>query len=261
MSNMNTAYQVFHLPELMVLILLWLPSNTIHIEITSLRTIHTAQTASRTWHELIQHSTALRQKLYLPTPIDISESKVWETQTPFPPAQPNPWIPHLLLNQRSWGSAWPFESTYTRELYEGSSPLKPKFWTFLLELRREVYLRLPVHGEWRRQLATIPPFTDFWYTRSFYELGSGRAPFVTHIDYDSKKPKAEQKYRVHRPHGVTLGDLVDAFCELFERHLPAKFVLIESLRRGVPIELAHDRPTTKMYMPGLSAERSLQWQY
>lgn len=260
-NKMNAAYQVFHLPELMELILLWLPSDTIHTEIRSMRTIHTARTASRTWHELIQHSTLLRQKLYLPTPIDVAESEVWTTETPFPPAQPNPWIPHILLHQRSWGSAWPFESTYTRELYEGSGPSKPKFWTFSLEIRREQYNRLPAPGEWRKQLATTPPFTDFWYTRSFYELGSGRAPFVTHIDYNGKKPKSEQKYRVHRPNGVTLGDLVDAFRELFERHLPAKFVMVESLRCGVPLDLAKDRPTTKLYMPGLSAERSLQWQH
>lgn len=108
---------------------------------------------------------------------------------------------------------------------------------------------------------TSPPFTDFFFTRSFYELGSGRAPFVTHLDYNAKKPKSEQKYRGHCPNGVTLGDLVDAFYELFEKHSSAKFVMVESVRCVDHIKLADDRPTTKMYMPGLSAERSLAWQY
>lgn len=265
-SIMNAVTQVFNLPELMELILLSLPSDTTHSEIKTMRTIHISQTASRTWHELIYISTPLRQRLYLPTPADASESRSWMEKSPFPPAQPNPWIPHLLLNQRSWGSAWPFETIYTASLYEGLGPSKPKFWTFSLEISRTQFSRLPQSGEWRRQLVTSPPFTDFWYTRSFYELGSGRAPFVTHLDYNAKKPKQEQKYRVHRPGGVTLGDLVDAYTELFEKHSPAKFVMVESLRcieslESTRINLADDRPTSKMYMPGLSAERSQAWQH
>ncbi|KAF2478738.1 hypothetical protein BDY17DRAFT_328259 [Neohortaea acidophila] len=258
---MNAASQVFHIPELLELILLSLPDDTIHTETRSMRTIHTAQTTSRTWHELLFHSTPLRHKLYLPTPLAIPESHAWLEQSAFPPAQPCPWIPQLLLNQRSWGSAWPFESTYSRSLYEGPKPSKPKHWTFSLELSKAQFGRLPKSGEWRSHLATNPPFTDFWYTRSFYELGSGRAPFVTHLDYNAKVPKSEQKYVVHRPGGVTLGDLVDAYTHLFETHPAAKFILIESLRI-LPIDevkLEEDRPTTKMYMPGSSAERSLDW--
>ena len=198
------------------------------------------------------------------------------------------------LNQRSWGSAWPFETIYT-SLYEGTGPSRPKFWTFSLELSRAQYSRLPPAGAWRDLLATSPPFTDFWYTRAFYELGSGRAPFVTHIDYNAKMPKSKQKYRVHCADGVTLGDIVDAFGHLFEKHSAAKFVMVESVRCAAKevkdeqpmtklhlpgssaemameerllwadpkvygVEDADDRPTTKMYLPGSSAERAHGWQ-
>ena len=258
---MNAATQVFNIPELLEMILLSLPSDTIHSEIRTIRTIHTAQSASKTWHRLVQTSTPLRQKLYLPTPLDMVESKTWSQKTAFPPAEPNPWIPHLLLNQRSWGSAWPFETIYTATLYSDFGPSKPRLWTFSLELSRAQYSRLPLPGAWRQQLVTSPPFADFWYTRSFYELGSGRAPFVTHLDYDAQKPKSQQKYLVHRNTGVTLGDMVDAFAELFERHTTARFVMIESVRSLASEErLADDRPTTKTFMPGLSPEREYGWE-
>ena len=278
----------------MELILLSLPFNTIHTEIASMRTIHTSQTTSRTWHLLIQESTPLRQKLYLPTGLDRSESQTWLQRTAFSPAEPTPWIPHLILNQRSWSSAWPFETNYTASLQEGLGPSRPKFWTFALELSRAQYARLPAPGAWRGLLATSPPFTDFWYTRAFYELGSGRAPFVTHIDYNAKRSKSEQKYSVHCPDGVTLGDLVDAYSHLFEKHPAAKFVMVESVRatagssieppttkprplgsnaglvmderllwtdpKMYGVEEAEDRPTTKTYLPGSSAERAHGWQ-
>ena len=261
---MNAASQVFNIPELMELILLCLPCDTTHSSIASMRTIHVSQAASRTWYLLLRESTPLRQRLYLPTALDKTESKDWLTKTAYPPAEPNPWIPHLILNQRSWGSAWPFETIYTTSLYEsGLNPSKPKFWTFCLELSRAQYSRLPPPGAWRQQLATSPPFTNFWYTRAFYELGSGRAPFVTHIDYNPKVPKSEQKYRGHCPEGVTLGDIVDAMTELFEKHSAAKFVMVESVR-FVPKEYATDEgPQTKSYLPGSSAEfameESLRW--
>lgn len=254
-SKMNAASQVFHIPELLELILLALPYHTIHTEISSMRTIHTSQLASRTWHDLIQNSTPLGQRLYLPTPLDASESQRWNERSAFPPSAPNPWIPHILLNQRSWGNAWPFgDSNYTQTLYEGSTgPTKPKFWTFHLEFSRKHYERLPTAGAWRQQLASSPPFTDFWYTRCFYELGSGRAPFVTHLDYNPKKPKSQQKHVVHRAAGVTLGDLVDAYTHLFQLHSTAKWVMIESSRSESDgeVKLADDRPITKTYMPGL----------
>ena len=168
--------------------------------------------------------------------------------------------PHILLNQRSWGSAWPFETAYTAALYEGINPSRPKFWTFSLELSRAQYSRLPPAGPWRELLATSPPFTDFWYTRCFYELGSGRAPFVTHIDYNPKVPKSQQKYRVHCPSGVTLGHLIDAICHLFQMHSAAKFVMVESLRCVPDQSTAEDGPTTKSYLPGSSAEFALEEQ-
>lgn len=256
---MNAATKVFNIPELLELILQSLPCNTTHSEIASMRTMHISRTTSRTWHSLLHTSPTIRHRLYLSTALDRDDSTAWLSKTPFPPAEPNPWIPHILLNQRSWGSAWPFENIYTAAMYEGISPSKPKFWTFSLELSRAQYSRLPPAGAWRDLLATSPPFTDFWYTRCFYELGSGRAPFVTHIDYNPKVPKSRQKYRVHCPEGVTLGDLVDAFCHLFEMHSAAKFVMVESVR-CVSQQTVEDGPTTKSYLPGSSAEFALEEQ-
>ena len=256
---MSAATKVFNIPELLELILLSLPCDTTHSEIASMRTMHVSRTTSKTWHFLLQNSPTLRHRLYLPTTLDINDSLAWLSKSPFPPAEPNPWIPHQLLNQRSWGSAYPFENTYAT-LYEGISPSKPKFWNFSLELSRAQYSRLPQGGAWRELLATSPPFTDFWYTRSFYELGSGRAPFVTHIDYNAKLPKSQQKYRVHCLEGVTLGDIVDAFAHLFEMHSAAKFVMVESLRCGSAQILVEGEPTTKNYLPGSSAEFALEEQ-
>lgn len=255
----NSATRVFNIPELLELVLLSLPCETTHTEIVSMRTIHTSRTTTRTWHSLLEHSPLLRHRLYLSTALDKDESKAWLEKSAFPPAGPNPWIPHLLLNQRSWGSAWPFETIYTATLYEGLNPSRPKLWTFSLELSRMQYSRLPSAGAWRELLATSPPFTDFWYTRCFYELGSGRAPFVTHIDYNSKVPKSQQKHRKQCPDGVTLGDLVDAMTHLFEQHSTAKFVMIESVRCDSNSALTDERPTTKSYMPGLSSERVHAW--
>lgn len=158
---MNLATQVFNIPELMELILLSLPdTNSIHDEIKTLRTIHLSQATCRTWHYLVRESTALKQMLYLSTPLEIIQSDVWKEKTAFPPARPNPWIPHLLLNQRSWGSSWPFETIYAMSLNDNPGPSKPKLWTFYLEISRAQYSRLPPSGEWRKQLATSPPFTD-----------------------------------------------------------------------------------------------------
>jgi hypothetical protein len=255
----NAATQVFHIPELLELILLSLPQETIYTTITTLRTIHLAQTTTLTWHLLIKNSTPLRQALYLPFPSSIANSDPWATPSPFPPAEPNPWIPHLLLNQRSWGSAWPFES-FAASSIRGMAPTRPRLWTFSLELSRAQYERLPRPGSWRDLLVTSPPFKDFWYTRAFYELGSGRAPFVTHADYDPKLPKTRQRYRVHCPNGVTLGHLVDAFGELFTKHSWAKFVMVESLRCGDGEgEGEEEGPRTKLYYPGMSAEKIHEW--
>lgn len=256
---MNAATRVFNIPELMELILLALPFDTSHTELSSMRTMHISRTTSRTWHLLLQNSPTVRHRLYLSTALDKDESQVWFEKTAFPPAEPNIWIPQLLLNQRSWGSAWPFETMLTRILYEDLSPSEPRHWTFSLELSRAQYSRLPPSAAWRDFLATSPPFSDFWYTRSFYELGSGRAPFVTHIDYNAKFPKSQQKYRVHCPNGVTLGHLVDALCHLFEMHSAAKFVMVESVRCGPHDATVDDRPTTKSWMPGMSAERAQEW--
>ena len=80
---------------------------------------------------------------------------------------------------------------------------------------------------------TSPPFADFWYTRSSWELGSGRAPFVTHWDFDPKLPKDQQQYRVHCKDGVTLGMIADAFGELFGKCSEARYVMVESLRSDI----------------------------
>jgi hypothetical protein len=260
-TNINAATQVFNIPELVELILMALPCDTTHVQLSSMRTIFVARSTSSTWDRLLYSSTLLRQRLYLPTCLDRDCAAIWAEKTAFPPAEPNPWIPFILLNQRSWGSAWPFE-TYTAALFEGLSPSKPKFWTFSLELSRAQYARLPPAGAWRELLCTKPPFTDFWYTRAFYELGSGRAPFVTHIDYNAKVPKTEQKYRVHCPEGVKLGDIVDAFSHLFGQHPAATFVMIESLRPQTAggAMTVDERPLTRLHYPGSSAEKVHGWQ-
>lgn len=257
---MNSVTEVFNIPELLELILLSLPHDNVHQEISSIRTILFAQTTCRTWHKLIQNSTPIRKRLYLHTPADTSESKTWQDKHPFPPAQPNPWIPHLLLNSRSWGSAYPFDSVYD-SLFD-LHPSQPRHWTFSFEISRAQYERLPHSGQWRSMLAASPPFTDCWYTRCFYELGSGRAPFVTHLDYDPSLPKCEQRYRVHSDQGVTLGQICDSVTELFEGDRGARFVMVESTRvqKVNDVDLSEDRPLTKAYVPGSSAEKAHGWQ-
>lgn len=257
---MNSATEVFKIPELLELILLSLPHDNIHREISSIRIILLGQTTCRTWHQLIKHSTPIRKRLYLPTPADTSGSKTWQVKHAFPPAQPNPWIPHLLLNQRSWGSADPFDSYYNSPF--DLHPSQPKHWTFSFEISRAQYKRLPGRGQWRSMLVASPPFTDFWYTRCSYELGSGRAPFVTHQDYNPSLPKCKQRYRVHSDQGVTLGEICDAVTELFEGDAEARSVMAENLRmqRVEEVVLSEDRPLTKAYVPGSSAETAHGWQ-
>ncbi|CAK3853698.1 Hypothetical predicted protein [Lecanosticta acicola] len=266
---MNAATQVFNISELLELILLSLPNAHVYQELNAIRTILLAQTTSHTWHSLIHTSTPIRQLLYLPTPpIDAIESpQAWDRKHAFPPARPNPWIPNLLLNQRSWGSAYPFEThSLHHHHHKGTlQPSQPRFWTFSFEISKAQYERLLLRGRgaaaaptgpWRGMLLTSPPFYDFWYTRCFYELGSGRAPFVTHVDYDATLPKSEQENRVHCPDGVTLGHVVDALGGMFEKHANAKFVMVESLRMpDGDGDLSEDRPTTKTYIPGSSAEK------
>lgn len=254
---MNAATEVFNISELLELILLSLPCDNVHQETTSIRAIILGQTTSRTWHDLLRHSTPIRQRLYYSTPSDPITSQAWKEKHAFPPAQPNPWIPNLLLNQRSWGSAYPFDVGYSQFNLTHS---QPKFWTFAFEMSRAQHKQVYPAGNWRDMLAASPPFTDFWYTRCFYELGSGRAPFVTHQDYDPSLPKSEQRYRVHCPGGVTLGHICDAVTELFEKDGHAKFVMAESLRVQRGGDLSEDRPTTKTYVPGSSAERAHGWQ-
>ncbi|CAK1362079.1 unnamed protein product [Cercospora beticola] len=262
----NAASKVFHIPELLELILLSLPSATTHQEIAAHRTILLSQTASRTWHLLLKTSTPIREFLYRPTPLNNPTEihKTWNTKHPFPPSRPNTWIPILLLQQRSWGSAWPFELS---SLQHDLLPSQPRFWNFSLEIseRQFRYLEtLDQSAKWREMLASSPPFTEFWYTRTFYELGSGRAPFVQWLDYDGKKPKWEQKFVVRREEGVRLGDLVDAVRELFEKEgSGTRFVLVESLR--VPsgdgeVVLREEGSSERGYVPGMaSSERVGGW--
>lgn len=111
-------------------------------------------------------------------------------------------------------------------------------------------------------LVSDPPVQHFWYTRSFYELGSGRAPFVTHLDYVRSLPKLRQRFRKERREGVTLGMVVDAVGELFEGDREARFVMVESLAAEGAVDegdLSQDRPTTRSYMPGSSAEKAHGW--
>lgn len=265
-ESKNAATRIFALPELLELVLLSLPRTKAHEEIATTRFILLSRATSRTWHNLIHTSTPLRQILYLSNPISTSSAtRILNEKSPFPPAQPNPWIPFLLLNQRSWGSAYPFEtSIFTLPSYSSTStPSQHRLWTFTLEFSRAQHARFPPPGSWRSMLVSEPPFQGFWYTRSFYELGSGRAPFVTHLDYDPALPKAQQRWRKGRQEGVTLGMVVDAVGEMFGRDGEARFVMIESLAgfgdEGEGVDLSLDRPTTRSYMPGSSAEKAHGW--
>lgn len=253
METRSAAAQVFSVPELLELILLALPNDTTHQEIGSMRTIHTCQTASRTWRSLVAESAPLRERLYLPTPTAARRSAAaWTPKSVFPPARPNPWIPHLLLSQRSWGSAYPFSDPSPLYVSTDDGPSQPRHWTFSLEMSRTQWACLPPAGPWRDMLAADPPFAAFWYTRCFYELGSGRAPFVTHLDYQPGKPKGEQRYCREDSGGITLGMIADAVAGLFERSPRAKFVMVESVRlaegEGGCVEL----PREKWFVPGSS---------
>jgi hypothetical protein len=163
----NAATKVFHIPELLELILLAIPKDNIYQEIVATRCIYISRTSSRTWHDLIGSSSPLRQMLYLPTDQVVPQTSVYDEVTSFPPAQPNPWIPYLLLNQRSWGSAYPFDNAYTAY---NLRPSEPKKWTFSFEVSRAQFERFPEAGAWRDMLVSSPPFFGFWYTRSFYEV-------------------------------------------------------------------------------------------
>ncbi|KAF2165213.1 hypothetical protein M409DRAFT_56088 [Zasmidium cellare ATCC 36951] len=257
---LNSATRVFNIPELLELILLSLPHDTIHQEITSIRTILLARTTTRTWHNLILDSPPIRKTLYLPTPTSAADRLTWSEKHSFPPADPNPWIPNLLLHQRSWGSAYPFDTfTTTTTTPSDIHPTTPKHWTFSFEISRAQYTRLPAPGPWRDMLATSPPFTHFWYTRCFYELGSGRAPFVTHLDYDAGVPKCEQRLRRGCAEGVTLGMICDAVGDLFEGDPRARFAMVESLRVKGEGDEGEEGPRTKAFVPGSSAERAVGW--
>lgn len=79
-------------------------------------------------------------------------------------------------------------------------------------------------------LAFELPFLVLWSTRTFYKLGSGRAPFVQWLDYDPQLPKWKQKFYRHRDAGVTLDDLIDAVKELFEMGgAGTRSVMVESV--------------------------------
>lgn len=271
----NAATTLFSIPELLELILLSLPTETIHLEIATLRTILTNRTISLTWHNLLLNSPSLRRRLYLPppktppppSPLSLGPNpptpSPWSLKSRFPPSTPNPWIPHLLLHQRSWGSAWPFETASTTSFIGTAIPSKPRHWTFTLEISRAQWSRFPSPGPWREMLATVPPFAEMWFTRSSYELGSGRAPFVTYLDFEPGKTKREQEIFVGRREGVRLGDLVDVVGRLFEAFPDAKFVMVESVRPvgvGVDEEVGvEERPRERGFVPGMSAERSVGW--
>ena len=158
----SAATKVFNIPELLELILLSLPSATIHQEVSSSRTILLSQTTSRTWHLLLGTSSPLRQFLYRPTTSSLLESRqVWNTKHPFPPARPNNWIPSLLLQQRSWGSAWPFEIS---SLQHDLRPSQPRLWTFSFEISERQYSHLTTLASslaWNSMLASDPPFHIF----------------------------------------------------------------------------------------------------
>lgn len=237
---MDAASRVFSLDELLELILLALPTANTHQELNTIRTILLAQTTSRTWRALLQRSSPLRRRLYLSTATDGDDAQVWQQPHRVPPGRPNPWIPFLLLGQRSWGSAYPFTGIY--DAFDNPPPpARPRIWTFTLEVSAAQHARFLTTAaaagvddnggaRWREMLAATPPFTEFWCSRCVYELGSGRAPFVTHLDYDPRRPKTRQRFSASCAQGVTLGVLVDAVREVFGEFPDAQFVMVESVR-------------------------------
>ncbi|KAF2722142.1 hypothetical protein K431DRAFT_222930 [Polychaeton citri CBS 116435] len=258
MSRLGTAAQVFAIPELLELILLALPLDKFYEEIESMRLILTSQAVCRTWRNLVIRSTPIRQMLYLPTPCDAKEARIWWDKTSIPPARPNPWIPHVVLNRRSWGSAYPFDNTYSAYNLD---PSRPKLWTFALEISRADYERFPTSGDhsWWNMLLAKSPFVCMWYTRALYELGSGRAPFVTYLDYIPNIRKHEQKYVKRRKDGITLGDLVEAVSELFVIDGGIGWVRVESVRQaddetGETKDPIDRLPATRDLLPIASAQ-------
>jgi hypothetical protein len=229
---MNAATTVFSIAELLELILLALPSVSTSQELLAIRTILLGRTTTRAWHLLLSRSTRLRQRLYRATPAGLRAAhKDWAVPQCCPPARPNPWIPPLLLQQRGWGALYPFDDVYDRY---GVAAAAPRHWTFSVEFSAAQYRRRrrvddAARGSWRDMLAAQPPFLRFWYTRCVYELGSGRAPFVTYVDYEPGRPKSRQRYCVHCAGGVTLGAIWDAVTRLFEEDPGAQFVMVESL--------------------------------
>jgi hypothetical protein len=228
---MNAATTVFSIAELLELILLSLPDTSTSQELLAIRTILLGRTTTRAWHALLTHSTHLRQRLYQPTPAGLlAAQKTWSVPQCCPPARPNPWIPHLMLHQRGWGAAYPFDNVYDRY---GVAAVEPRHWTFSVEFSAAQYWRKQEEvgnaSSWRAMLASQPPFQRFWYTCCEYELGSGRTPFVTYLDFEPGKPKSRQRYCVYCVGGVTLGDLFDAVGKLFAQDPEAQFVMVESL--------------------------------
>jgi hypothetical protein len=230
---MNAATTVFSITELLELILLSLPNTSTSQELLAFRTILLGRTTTRAWHALLTHSTHIRQRLYQPTPAGLlAAENIWSVPATCPPARPNPWIPYLMLHQRGWGAEYPFAKVYDDFNVVTTTPRR---WTFHVEVSAAQYWRKVDEVEeesstsWRAMLASQPPFQQFWYTRCVYELGSGQAPFATHMDYEPGKPKSRQKYFRHRTRGVTLGDIFDAVGELFGQDPEAQFVMIESL--------------------------------
>lgn len=229
-TNSSAAVHVFNVPELLELILLALPWDRSYEEIHSSRLIYLSQTTSSTWHQLLRTSPLIRKHLYLPGPASEVDAVQWLRKTAVPPAQPNPWIPYLLLQRRSWGTSYPFDNSYSAY---NLNPSEPKRWTFALEISRAHLERFPTAGSWRTMLAASPPFSYMYFTRAFYELGSGRAPFVTYVDYQPGVPKWKQKHVKHNARGITLGDIADAVLQLFaaEDSDHIRWVRLESVWR------------------------------
>lgn len=225
----NAATEIFNIPELLELILLSLPWDRMYEEIHSTRFVLLSQTTSRTWQRLLRTSVTVRRMLYLPCISDRLGYHAWIEKSPFPPSQPNPWIPFLLMQRRSWGTAYPFDNTYSAYNLD---PSQPKLWTFAIEISRRHLEAFPSAGTWRQMLASSPPFTKMYCTRAFYELGSGRAPFVTFLDYDPRLPKQKQKYVKWNATGITLGDIADMVEQLFATTSSnyIKWVRLESIR-------------------------------
>jgi len=203
----NAATRVFHIPELVEAILLYLSYHSNHLHIQSMQTILTSRTVSRTWHDIIDTSTPLRQRLYLPTKFSPRAS--------FSQYPSNPWITFLTHGV----PGWQIHDSYTDDEVPHLIPMVLSGYgdsrrSFELTIRREQYNRYPSTGSWREMLVMSPPFHHF-RTRTWVAPFTEREQVVNGVRWGV------------RP--VRMGEMYDFVGKYFSKYPLAIRVTVEGL--------------------------------